>query len=157
MKLFGTGRMTLVAFGLIAAIAVAMVGLHSEVPSWSATANPTAGSVGNFLQTFTFDAQLTSDVTDKVTYKMPWPAKLVNMKCAVRALGGSSTPTYTWTLKAGTTTLATCAPTTNATEVEATISNTAVADESVMHLNYASTGSSPTADDATVVLVWKRQ
>lgn len=138
------------------AVLLLVGGLASPVMAVG-TPNPAAGSAGNFLQTFQFDVQIAADVTDKAVFNMPWPAKLVNIKCSARLLGGSSSPTYTWTLKAGSTTLATCAPTSAAAEAEGTISSSSVSDEAVIHLNYAGTGTDPTMDDAVVVLVWKRQ
>ena len=141
---------------LVMAVVLLVAGLVAPAMA-AGTVNPTSGSVGNFIQTFQFDVQIAADVTDKAVFNMPWPAKLVNMKCSARLLGGSSTPTYTWTLKAGSTTLATCAPTSAATEAEGTISSSSVSDEAVIHLNYAGTGTDPTLDDAVVVLVWKRQ
>lgn len=122
----------------------------------AATENPAQGASGYYVMTFHFDSQLTATVADKAQWKMPWPSQLVQVKCSGRAFGGSATPTYTWTLQEAAGTAATCAPTTAATEVEGTISDAAIADEASMTLDYASTGTSPTADDMTVILIFKR-
>lgn len=134
----------------------AIVGLLA-MPASAATVNPSVASPGYFIMTLHFDSQLTATVADKATWKMPWPVELVDIKCSFRALGGSASPTYTWTLQAGATNNATCAPTANATEVQGTIATSTIADEANMTLDYASSGTSPTADDGFVVLVFKRQ
>lgn len=121
----------------------------------AATSNPSPASSGYYVMTLNFDSQLTVSVADKAYFKQPWPAELVAIKCAARAVGGT-TPTFTWTLQEGAGTLATCAPTAANTEVEGTISDKAVADEAAITLDYASTGTSPTLDDATVLLIFKR-
>jgi hypothetical protein len=123
----------------------------------AATENPSSGSAGYYVMTYHFDSQLTSTVADKAQWNMPWKSKLVAIKCSGRAFGGSASPTYTWTLQEAGGTAATCAPTTAATEVEGTITDSAIADEASMTLDYASTGTSPTADDMTVILIFKRQ
>jgi hypothetical protein len=121
----------------------------------AATDNPAQGAPGYFVMTFHFDSQLTATVADKAQWKQPWPSQLVAIKCSGRAFGGTA-PTFTWTLQEAAGTAATCAPTTAATEVEGTISDAAIADEASMTLDYASTGTSPTQDDATVILIFKR-
>lgn len=122
----------------------------------SATDNPAQGAPGYYVLTFHFDSQLTATVADKAQWKQPWPSTLVKVKCSGRAFGGSASPTYTWTLQEGAGTAATCAPTVAATEVEGTITDSDTADEASMTLDYASAGTSPTADDMTVILIFKR-
>lgn len=135
---------------------LALLGLPMMPATQAATMNPAQGAPGYFVMTFHFDSQLTSTVADKAQWKMPWPATLVAMKCSGRAFGGTGSPTYTWTLQEVAGTAATCAPTTAATEVEGTIADAAIADEASMTLDYAATGTSPTQDDATVLLIFKR-
>ena len=134
----------------------ALVALSAQ-PIPAATFNPSTGSSGYFIMTFNFDSQLTATVADKAQWKMPWPAELIAIKCSGRSFGGTATPTYTWTLQEGAGAAATCAPTTAATEVEGTITDSSIADEASMTLDYASTGTTPTADDMTVLLIFKRQ
>lgn len=140
----------------VALLAILLAAVAVPFGLLAATSNPSPGSPGYFVMTFHFDSQLTSTVADKAQFKMPWPAQLVQVKCSGRAFGGSGSPTYTWTLQEAAGTLATCAPTTAATEVEGTISDAAVADEASITLDYASAGTSPTADDMTVILIFKR-
>lgn len=144
--------------GLLLLGGVTLTTQHSPLsaPAQAATENPAQGASGYFVMTFNFDSQLTGTVANKAQWSMPWPAQLVAMKCSGRAFGGTGSPTYTWTLQEGAGTAATCAPTTAATEVEGTISDAAIADEASMTLDYASTGTSPTADDMVVVLIFKR-
>lgn len=124
---------------------------------FAATSNPTSGSVGYYIQQYHFDSQLTSSVTSKVMFKSPYPVELVQIKCAGRAFAGSSTPTYTWTVKVATVSVATCAPKTASTEVEGTITTSTIADEASITIDYTSTGSTPTADDMDLMLIFKRQ
>lgn len=149
---------TLTALMVAAAIVgiLTMLSLPVGQDAKAATANPAQGAPGYFVMTFHFDSQLTATVADKAQWKMPWPATLVAMKCSGRAFGGTGSPTYTWTLQEAAGTAATCAPTTAATEVEGTIADGAIADEASMTLDYAATGTSPTQDDATVILIFKR-
>ncbi len=137
-------------------LALALTAIALPFALQAATPNPSPASSGYYVTTFHFDSQLTATVADKASFAQPWPATLIKVKCTARALGGSGSPTYTWTLQEGAGTLATCAPTVAGTEVEGTISDSAIADEAVVTLDYASTGTSPTMDDATVVLIFKR-
>lgn len=139
-------------------IGLTLTTLHAPLTAsvQAATDNPAQGAPGYFVMTFHFDSQLTATVADKAQWKQPWPSTLIAIKCSGRAFGGSGGPTYTWTLQEAAGTAATCAPTTAATEVEGTISDAAIADEASMTLDYASTGTSPTQDDATVILIFKR-
>jgi len=143
-------------FVLIGALALAT--LLPMVPQpLAATDNPAQGAPGYYVVNLHFDSQLTASVADKAQWKAPWPSKLIAIKCSGRAFGGSGGPTYTWTLQEAAGTAATCAPTTAATEVEGTISDADIADEASLTLDYASTGTSPTADDMNVMLIFKRQ
>lgn len=137
-------------------LTLALLAAYAPPAMFAAVDNPAQGAPGYYMMTFHFDSQLTTTVADKAQWKQPWPSRLVAMKCSGRAFGGSGSPTYTWTLQEAAGTAATCAPTTSATEVEGTISDALIADEASMTLDYASTGTSPTQDDATVILIFKR-
>lgn len=158
MKLFenkwqGAAVMLAVLCALVAMLAAPG---YFAAPVQGATDNPAQGATGLYVMTFHFDSQLTATVADKAQWKAPWPSRLIAMKCSGRAFGGTGSPTYTWTLQEAAGTAATCAPTTAATEVEGTITDAAIADEASMTLDYAATGTSPTQDDATVMLIFKR-
>lgn len=158
MKLF---QNKLQGAAVVLAICCALVAMlaapgYFATPVQGATDNPAQGATGIYMMTFHFDSQLGGSVADKAQWKAPWPSRLIAMKCSGRAFGGTGSPTYTWTLQEAAGTAATCAPTTAATEVEGTITDAAIADEASMTLDYASTGSSPTQDDATVILIFKR-
>lgn len=152
-KLQGAAVVLAVCCALVAMLAAPG---YFATPVQGATDNPAQGATGIYVMTFHFDSQLTATVADKAQWKAPWPARLIAMKCSGRAFGGTGSPTYTWTLQEAAGTAATCAPTTAATEVEGTISDAVIADEASMTLDYAATGSSPTQDDATVILIFKR-
>lgn len=141
-----------------ALVAVLLLGALVFAPSMmlqAATSNPSPASPGYFTVPIHFDSQLTATVADKAEFTMPWPAQLVQFQCVARAGGGTS-PTYTFTLQEGAGTLATCSPVTPGVVVEGTISDAAVADEANITLDYASSGTSPTLDDVTVLLIFKR-
>ena len=144
---------TMMKAWLVTAMCVA-IGLSGLL---AATPNPTSGSAGYFMMPHHFDSQLTSSVTSKVAFKMPWPAELVDVKCAGRAFSSSGSPTFTWTIKAAGSSIATCAPTTASTEVTGTVTTSAIADEALITIDYTSTGSTPTADDMDLILIFKRQ
>jgi hypothetical protein len=151
MKAWGTRKMLSLAAGLLLSL------LAMTTAAFAATANPSTGSAGYFMMVFHFDSQLTSVMADKAAWKMPWPVELIDIKCSARTLGGTASPTYTWTLQAGATNNATCSPTANATEAQGTIATSTIADEAAMTLDWNSTGTTPTADDSTVILIFKRQ
>lgn len=158
MKLFENKWQGAAVMLAVLCAVVAMLGApgYFAAPVQGAVDNPAQGASGYFVMPFNFDSQLTSTVANKAQWKMPWPARLVAMKCSGRAFGGTDTPTYTWTLQEASGTAATCAPTTASTEVEGTISDAVIADEASMTLDYAATGTNPTQDDAMVLLVFKR-
>ena len=149
MKPFGTKMQA--ALGVVLAAALVLGGLVA------ATSNPSPGSAGYWTVNYHFDSQLTSSVTSKVYFKTPWPVELVDVKCAGRAFSSSGSPTFTWTIKAAGSSIATCAPTTASTEVTGTITTSAIADEAAISIDYTATGSTPTADDMDLVLIFKRQ
>lgn len=157
MKLFSKWQGAAMGLSIVCAlVAILAAPGYFASPVQGATDNPAQGTPGIYMMTFHFDSQLTATVADKAMWKAPWPARLIAMKCSGRAFGGTGGPTYTWTLQEGAGANATCAPTTAATEVEGTITDAAIADEASMTLDYAATGSSPTQDDATVILIFKR-
>ncbi|MDT7040871.1 hypothetical protein [Candidatus Nitronereus thalassa] len=132
--------------------------LGFENAAYAATDNPSTGSAGYILQTFQYQGQLSSSVANKSTWKAPWPMRLIDIKCSIRDLDLTTTDeTYTFTLQEGAGTVATCAPTADATEVSGTITAADVADEAVLTIDYAGGGTTPLADDVTIILVWKRQ
>lgn len=157
MKLFSKWQGAAVVLSILCAlVAVLAAPGYFATPVQGAVENPAQGATGIYMMTFHFDSQLTATVADKAMWKAPWPARLIAMKCSGRAFGGTGGPTYTWTLQEGAGANATCAPTTAATEVEGTITDNSIADEASMTLDYAATGTSPTQDDATVILIFKR-
>jgi hypothetical protein len=123
MKLFQNKFQGAAVVLAIVCALVAMVAApgYFATPVQGATDNPAQGASGYFVMPFHFDSQLTATVANKAQWKMPWPARLVGMKCSGRAFGGTDTPTYTWTLQEAAGTAGTCAPTTASTEVEGTI------------------------------------
>lgn len=144
------------AFAVVSLLIVAALFL-APILAPAATTNPSSGSTGYFVMPIHFDSQLTATVADKAEFTMPWPAQLVGIQCVARALGGTGSPTYTFTLQEAAGTLATCAPVTAGAVVEGTIADSTIADEANITLDYASAGTSPTADDVTVTLIFKRQ
>lgn len=145
----------LLAMALVAIVLA--IGAVLPAPAQAETDNPAQGASGYFAWHWHFDSQLTTSVTGKATFKMPWPARLIDMKCAGRLFGGTGGPVYTWTLKEAGSAVATCLPTTAQTEVTGTITDATIADEAVMTLDYGGAGTNPTQDDADVILIFKRQ
>lgn len=126
--------------------------------AYAATTNPTTASPGYSTQTISYQGQLSTTTANKSTWKAPWPLRLVDIKCSARLLDTTTgNETYTFTLQAGAVTVATCVPAAAATEVSGTIAAPSVADEANLTIDYAGGGTTPLADDVTIILIWKRQ
>lgn len=151
-------RLRTIAAGTVALVlAVALSLMVFAAPAFAETDNPAQGASGWFVWHWHFDSQLGPSVSGKATFKMPWPATLVDVKCSGRLFGGTDGPVYTWTLKEAGTAVATCSPSAAQTEAQGTITDASIADEAVMTLDYGGAGTNPTADDMDVTFIFKRR
>ena len=94
--------------------------------------------------------QITASVTAIFRFKMPAKATLIGVSASARASGGT-TPTLTVDLlETGVSVLSAPIAVTAGAVAEGTITDKELADEAVMTVNLAVTGTTPTWDDITV-------
>ena len=94
--------------------------------------------------------QRTANATAVHRFKMPYAATVIGVSASARASGGT-TPTLTVdVMEGGVSILSAPVAVTAGAIAEATVSDTELADESSITVNYAITGTSPTWDDITV-------
>ena len=96
--------------------------------------------------------QRTATVASVASIKVPAKMKLIGVSATARASGGT-TPTLTVDVKAGTTSVLSAPFAVTAGAVsEATITTSTIADETVVNIDLAITGTNPTWDDISVLL-----
>jgi len=101
--------------------------------------------------------QYTTNTTAVARFAMPFKARVIGVSASARASGGTS-PTLTVDLQDdGTSVLSAPVGVTAGSVSEGTIANPLVADESVMTVNLAIGGTSPTWDDITILITVVRQ
>lgn len=140
---------------LIAA-AIAMLALFLP-PAMAATPNYSQAVAGVEVIPIQLSGQYTANVTAVTRFALPFPARVVGVSASARASGGTSPTLTVDLLDDGTSILSSPVSVTAGSVAEATISTAAVADESVMTVNLAIGGSSPTWDDITLFVTVIRQ
>lgn len=126
------------------------------LPAFAATANPPAGAPGYMVLPFAISQQYTVTTAGVVRFKAPFPCKVISVYASARASTGT-TPTLTVDVKeAGVTILTTPVAVTAGTVSEAVISDSRIADESIITLDLTIGGTTPTWNDITVMLVLRR-
>lgn len=129
-------------------------------------AHPATGSaaVANFSEMvtgiqmvpFQISGQYTATTASVVKFKIPFKADVLGVSATARASGGTS-PTLTVDVKeAGTTILSAPVSITAGTVAEATVTDTSLADESLVTVDLTIGGTSPTWNDITVLLTVRR-
>jgi hypothetical protein len=158
MKLFS--RLTLGWLPMTAMLSIlAVMPLRILGPldvAMAATANPSSGSVGNYLFPMHISGQYTATTTAVGKWLRPYPCEITHFSAAARASGGTS-PTLSVVLKNGANTVSTVAVTAGAAPTEGTLANTSIADETVMTIDFTIGGTSPTWNDIQVLFGCKRQ
>ncbi len=126
-------------------------------PVAAATQNYSLAIPGVVTIPLQLSGQYTATETDVVTFALPFKARVLGVTASARASGGTS-PTLTVDVQDdGTTILSAPLSVTAGSVSEATISAPSVADESVVTVDLAITGTSPTWDDVTVLLTVIRE
>jgi hypothetical protein len=98
--------------------------------------------------------QRTATVTGVASIKVPAKMKLIGVSATARASGGT-TPTLTVDVLAATTSLLSAPFAITAGAVaEGTIATSIIADETVVNINLAITGTNPTWDDISILLTF---
>lgn len=102
----------------------------------------------------TINGQRTASVTGVASIKIPAKMRLIGVSAIARASGGT-TPTLTVDVLAASTSLLSAPFAVTAGAVsEGTIATTTIADETVVNINLAITGTSPTWDDISILLTF---
>ncbi|MGE0256907.1 MAG: hypothetical protein AB7N54_19960 [Alphaproteobacteria bacterium] len=146
---------------IITLLAAAVAALASGIflvasDTRAATTNVPVAIPGVVLVPLSIEGQRTADVTAVVRFKLPFPARVLGVSATARASGGT-TPTLTVdVLEAGTTILDDPIAVTAGTVAEGTVTDAVLADEAVITVNLAITGTNPTWDDITVLLTLVR-
>lgn len=125
--------------------------------AWADTVNISPASSNYHILTFSLNKQYTATTTGVLRFKMPYPATLITVQATARISGGTSPTLTVDILEAGVTVLSAPVAVTAGTVAEATITDANIADEAVVTANLAITGTSPTWDDITIVLVVARK
>jgi len=106
---------------------------------------------------FHISGQWTATTAAVAKIKLPFPAKLIGVSATARASGGTS-PTLTVDVQeAGVSVLAAPVAITAGAVAEATIADSALADESLVTVDLAIGGTTPTWNDITVLLTVRRR
>lgn len=113
-------------------------------------------ALANYQVAFTCTRQLTASVTGLFAFQMPFAATLVEVSAYARASGGTS-PTLTIDVKeGGSSVLSSPISVTAGSTAVATPSDTSIADNAEITIDATIGGTTPTWDDITVVLTFKR-
>lgn len=151
MKTFSIKRLTAAFMVGVLAIASVLAPTHA----FAATQNYALGTPVMVLP-FHISGQYTATTAGVVKFLIPFKAKLIGVSASARASGGTS-PTLTVDVLNGATSLLSAPVSITAgTPAEATITTSAIADESTINVNLAITGTSPTWNDITVILTLVR-
>lgn len=143
---------------IIAAAIACVFAIVAALPAaTAATPNYSTAIGGVVVIPLQLSGQVTTTTTNVVKFAMPFKAKIIGVSATARASGGTS-PTLTIDLLDDTVS-ALSAPLaiTAGTVAEATIANAAVADESIMSVNLAIAGTSPTWNDITILVTIIRE
>jgi len=123
----------------------------------AATVNISPASSNYHILTFTLNRQYIATTAGVLRFKMPYPATLITVQATARASGGTSPTLTVDILETAVSVLSAPVAVTAGTVAEATITDANIADEAVVTANLAITGTSPTWDDITIVLVVARK
>ena len=122
-----------------------------------ATTVPPPSTAGVLVLPIALSRQFTATTANAAAFKLPFPVKLCGVSATARASGGTS-PTLTVDVKAGASSLLSApVAVTAGTVAEGTVAGTgAVPDETVVSVDLAIGGTTPTWDDLTVLLTVAR-
>lgn len=134
----------------------AVIGLCALSAPRADTPNLSVATPGVVLLPIHLQGQHTANVTSAARIKLPFPAKVLGVSASARASGGT-TPTLTVdVLDDGVSMLSAPVTVTAGTVAEAIVAAAKVADESLLTVNLAIGGSTPTWDDIDVLVTLVR-
>lgn len=131
---------SVLAFGMLAGSAFAATQNYS--------------SINVELVPLQISGQWTATTASVVKFAIPAKMKLIGVSATARASGGTTPALTVDVLAGGTSVLSAPISITAGTVAEGTITTSAIADESVVTVNLAITGTSPTWNDITVMLTF---
>jgi hypothetical protein len=139
--------------------ALLMLAVFMPALSPAATTNYGIAVPGVVAFTFQYDGQFTTTTAGVTRFAMPFKARVIGAQASCNTIGGSATPTNSVDINDdGTTILSADMGVDTADTVEfGTIASAVIADESVITIDFTITGTSPTFDDCTVVLMVIRE
>lgn len=149
----------LLTFCSLAAVALAAALLFTPVapPAGAATPNIAIATPGVMVLPVHLPGQYTASVTAVARIKLPFEAKVLGVSASARASGGT-TPTLTVdVLDDGTTILSAPIAVTAGAVAEGTLAAPTIADESVITVNLAIGGTTPTWDDVDLLITLIRR
>lgn len=138
-------------------VAVALIVSLPTAPAVAATTNYAISQPGVVVIPFHISGQYTTSTTAVIKFAMPFKCRLIGVGANARASGGTSPTLTVDLLDDGVSTLSAAISITAGTYSEGTITNAVVADESVMTVNLAIGGTSPTWNDITVLITCVRE
>lgn len=143
----------LFTLGAVVALAVfAILGSAALDMARADTSNISVATPGVVLLPVHLQGQHTTDVTAAARIKLPFPAKVLGVSASARASGGT-TPTLTVdVLDDGTSVLSAPVSVTAGSVSEGTVTSTGIGDESLLTVNLAIGGTTPTWDDIDVLV-----
>jgi hypothetical protein len=159
MRRFWSLILVLAAVLTLLGPAVQPTALYPDQPglAHAATVNISPASSNYHILTFPLNRQYTATTAGVLRFKMPYPAILITVQATARASGGTSPTLTVDILETAVSVLSAPVSVTAGTVSEATITDANIADEAVVTANLAITGTSPTWDDITIVLVIARK
>ena len=137
------------AFVTFAAIGVIIL---FAPPNQAATPNVAVATPGVVLMPVHLQGQFTGDVTAVARLQLPFPALVLGVSAAARASGGTSPTLTVDVLDDGATILSAPVAVTAGAVAEGVVAAPVIADESVVTIDLAITGTSPTWDDVDVLI-----
>lgn len=140
-------------------IALLVFSALGRLPAVAATQNYATTIPGVVPFTFFLDGQFTATQTAIIRFNMPFAARVLNAQASCQAITGTSPQNAIDIKDDGTTILTdTLDLTTADTVVEGSlVASPVIADESVMTVDFTITGTTPTFDDCTLILVVVRE
>jgi len=139
--------------------ALLMLAVFLPAPAPAATPNYAIAVPGVVAFTFQYDGQFTTTTAGVTRFAMPFKARAISAQASCNTIGGTATPTNSVDINDdGTTILSADMGVDTADTVEfGTIASASIADESVITIDFTITGTTPTFDDCTVVLMVIRE
>lgn len=143
--------------GLLLAVVLMFAAILPTTPAIAATPNYSTAIGGVVVIPLHISGQYIATTTGVTRFAMPFKARLVGVGASARASGGTAPTLTVDLLDDGTSALSSAISVTAGSYTEGTIANAVVADESVITVNFAITGTSPTWNDITIFITLLRE